>query len=69
MRGRKTGKNYFFSEREYGVFQRVFRIPPDARPEAVEADFRNGVLSIRIPKARTDAGPLRNIEIRSNENS
>ncbi len=64
----ETGKSYFFSEREYGVFQRVFRIPPDAQQRGIEASYRNGVLSIRIPKARAEAGPLSNIEIKSYEN-
>jgi HSP20 family protein len=61
----ETGKSYFFSEREYGVFQRVFRIPPDAMQDAIDADFRNGVLIIRIPKVRSDAGALRKIIVRS----
>lgn len=58
----------FFSEREYGAFQRVFRVPPDARQHSIEVGYRNGVLSIRIQKARAEAVPLRNIEIKSYEN-
>lgn len=61
----ESGKSYFFSEREYGVFQRVFRIPPDAKQDAIDADFKNGVLIIRIPKVRSDAGALRKIIVRS----
>lgn len=56
----KGGHDPFFSEREYGAFQRIFR--------SIEAGFRNGVLSIRIPKARAETGPLRNTEIKSHEN-
>ncbi len=44
------GKSYFFSEREYGAFQRTFRLPSDADADSAEADFDNGVLTIRVPK-------------------
>ena len=46
----ESGKTYFFSEREYGSFQRTFRLPPDADHDAIEADFNNGVLTIKLPK-------------------
>ena len=29
----EAGRTYFFSEREYGSFQRTFRLPPDADSE------------------------------------
>ena len=61
----EEGKSYFFSEREYGLFQRAFRIPPDAEPEAIDASFRQGVLTVRMPKARAVAGPARKVAIRS----
>jgi HSP20 family protein len=32
----ETGKNYFFSKREYGAFQRVCRIPADGEQGAIE---------------------------------
>lgn len=60
----ESGKSYFFSEREYGVFQRTFRIPPDADQEAIDADFRNGVLTIRLPKVRPAEGTARRVPIR-----
>ena len=47
----KSGRSYFFSEREYGAFQRTFRLPPDADQSGIEADFENGVLIVSIPKA------------------
>lgn len=60
----ETGKSYFFSEREYGVFQRAFRVPPDADPEAIDAELKNGVLAIRIPKKRAAEGPSRKVQVR-----
>jgi HSP20 family protein len=55
---KEEGEGYFFSEREYGRFQRSFRLPADAREGAVAADFSNGVLKIRVPRmaAGTEAG-------------
>jgi HSP20 family protein len=52
----ETGRTYFFSEREFGAFQRSFRLPPDAVAERVDAAFRNGILTIRIPKLQPAAG-------------
>lgn len=57
----EAGRTYFFSEREYGAFQRSFRLPPDAVRERIDATFRNGVLTVRIGKidAATAAGSQR----------
>lgn len=38
-------------ERRRGKFTRSLRFPVDVRGDAVEADFDNGVLNVRIPKA------------------
>ena len=38
----ETGKSYFFSEREYGSFQRTFRLPPDADSDHIDATFGDG---------------------------
>jgi HSP20 family protein len=46
----ESGRTYFFSEREYGAFQRSFRLPPDAAKDRVDAAFKNGVLTVRIAK-------------------
>lgn len=56
-------KSYLFSEREFGVFQRAFRIPPDADPEAIAATSRHGVLTITLPKARAEAAAARKIPV------
>ena len=60
----ETGRSYFFSEREYGSFQRSFRLPPDAEQEQIEATFNDGVLSISIPKRSAASIQGRKIEIR-----
>ncbi len=61
----ETGKSYIFSEREYGAFQRAFRVPPDADADAIDAEFRHGVLTIKLPKARVAEAPTRKVPVRS----
>jgi len=46
----ETGRTYFFSEREYGAFQRTFRLPADADGDKIDAEFSNGVLCLKIHK-------------------
>lgn len=46
----EKGKSYYFSERAYGSFQRSFRLPGDVNPDKIDANFTNGVLSIKLPK-------------------
>ncbi len=60
----EEGRSYFFSEREYGAFQRTFRLPPDADETGVDADFRDGVLTIRIPKRSSETRASQKIAIR-----
>jgi HSP20 family protein len=38
-------------ERRFGSFVRTFRVPEDADGELVGASFKNGVLSVSLPKA------------------
>jgi HSP20 family protein len=48
-------------ERAYGQFKRSFRLPSKVENEKIKADYKNGVLTITIPKAK-EAVP-RKIEI------
>jgi HSP20 family protein len=43
-------KDRYLSERRYGSFQRSFRVPESVDPEKIEANFKNGVLTISLPK-------------------
>ena len=38
------------SETVYGAFERRFRLPHEIEVEAAEANFRDGVLSVKLPK-------------------
>ena len=51
-------------ERSYGRFQRVLTLPADADAENIEADFKKGVLRIRVPRVEEKKEePARRISI------
>jgi len=50
-------------ERVYGSFIRAFTLPNDVTSDAVKANFRNGVLTVEIPKAEERKPKL--VKIRS----
>lgn len=43
-------KDYYLSERRYGLFQRSFQLPEGVDPEKIEANFAKGVLTVKMPK-------------------
>ena len=42
---------YQYTERRFGSFQRSLRLPGEVAPDQVEADYRNGVLTITMARA------------------
>ena len=58
-------KNYHFSERSYGSFQRSFQLPSSVDRNKVAADFSKGVLTITLPKTAEAKKPVKKIEVRS----
>jgi HSP20 family protein len=44
------GKGYHRIERSYGTFARSFTLPNTVEMEKVRADYKNGVLTITLPK-------------------
>ena len=45
-----TEKGYHRIERSYGSFMRSFAVPNSVDTEKVSADYKNGVLTIKLPK-------------------
>ena len=43
-------KDYYVSERRFGSFQRSFGLPEGVDADKIEANFKNGVLTITLPK-------------------
>jgi HSP20 family protein len=58
-------RNYLLSERSFGISRRQFRIPDDVDTGQINAEFRNGVLAVTLPKSQQAQQQRRNIEIRS----
>jgi HSP20 family protein len=42
--------NYPRMERTYGAFSRSFSLPNTVNPEAIHAEYKNGVLTVNLPK-------------------
>jgi HSP20 family protein len=55
-------ENYHRVERSYGQFYRSFTLPPNVNPEGINAQFKDGVLRLTLPK-REEAKP-KQIEVK-----
>ena len=56
-------ENYHRIERSYGSFSRSFSIPTMIKEDDIKADYKDGVLSIALPK--TERARPKEIKIRS----
>ena len=57
----EKGKKFHRFERAYGSFTRSFTIPKDSDGEKVSAEFKNGILKVRLPK--TDKVKPKQVEV------
>jgi HSP20 family protein len=46
----EKGRVHHRSERSYGAFQRAIELTYEADPAAITATFKNGVLTVIVPK-------------------
>jgi HSP20 family protein len=60
----KNGDSYYM-ERRFGSFSRSVRVPFEVGDEKVDAKFKDGVLTIRVPKPAELQRMARRIEIKS----
>jgi HSP20 family protein len=58
-------KNYYRRERSFGSFERSFRVPDDVEADKIEASFKNGVLSVTLPKAAEAPKEAKKIEVKA----
>lgn len=56
-------EHHRWAERTYGSFSRSFTLPSNALADRVEASFRDGVLTVKIPK--TEESKPRTVSIKS----
>jgi len=54
-----------YSERSYGSFVRTIALPPDVKPDDIDATFQNGVLQVTLPLPQESQRRL--IQIRGEE--
>lgn len=47
-------ENFYYQECYWGKFSRSVVLPVDVIPEKIEATLRNGILTIKLPKAATN---------------
>jgi HSP20 family protein len=60
-------EGFYRSERSYGRFSRAVPLPEGVDTEKVEAEFKDGVLEVRLPAPKRQSQQRRQIEIRSAE--
>ena len=59
----RNGKGFHRIERSYGTFVRAFSLPETVDGDKVKADFKNGVLTITLPKKEVAKPKTINVEI------
>lgn len=57
-------KGYFRQERSYQGFYRKSSLPQKVRPEAVTAEYKNGVLVVKMPKKEIELKKKKGIAIK-----
>ena len=59
----KESSNYHYRERRYGSFSRTFNLPETVNDKDISASFKNGILSIELPKQELVLPKERQIKI------
>jgi len=59
----KEGETYHISERSYGSFSRSLRLPYEPDEKKISASFKDGVLSLTIPRPAASKSNVRKIAI------
>jgi HSP20 family protein len=59
----RKAEDYHVMERSFGRFSRALPVPFDADPDQVKASFKDGVLTVKIPKPAEEKGKSRKIAI------
>lgn len=58
-------RDYYLSERRFGAFKRVFRVPEGVDVDKIDASFDKGVLTVHLPKAPEAQKPEKTIAIKA----
>lgn len=60
-------KNYYRVERSYGSFQRVLSLPDDADQDKIKASFKQGVLTLTIPRKALPESEVKKIKVKGSD--
>jgi HSP20 family protein len=63
----REDRGYHRSERHYGRFERVLPLPAEVDRDRIQANFRNGVLEVRLPKTEAARQQMRRIPIQGSK--
>jgi len=58
----EKGKRFHRVERSYGKFVRQFTLPKDVEPKDIQAEFKDGMLNVHLPK--TELAKPKPIEVK-----
>lgn len=58
----ETNGNYHIRERSHGKFERIFTLPDYVEADKIEAEYKDGVLKVDIPK--TEAPKPKEVKIK-----
>lgn len=61
----KNERGYYMAERSWGAFHRMIPLPPGVDAEKAEARFRNGVLTVVLPKTEEARARVKRIEVKA----
>lgn len=60
-----NGRGYYVSERTWGSFHRMIPLPPGVDTGKAEARFKNGVLTVTLPKTEEAKARMKRIEVKA----
>jgi HSP20 family protein len=52
----EKGEKYYVSERQYGEFERCFTLPQTIDASKINAEMKEGVLTVTLPKSKEAVG-------------
>jgi HSP20 family protein len=61
----EKNKGYYLQERSFGSFQRSFELPESIDSHKIEATFKKGVLTVKLPKKAEAQKPAKKIEVKA----
>lgn len=61
----EKNKDYYVRERSFGSFQRAFQVPDGVDADKIEASFKNGVLTVTLPKSAEAQKTAKKIDVKA----